>query len=170
MAQATHLTRDEEIQKIHKRYADFYKIGSGLILVLIGIWIGSLLFSDGYATNVYTEILSVIATIVVLDQINQWRDTQRLQKRLLREISGQSNIRAKDAIDWMGHEKWLTTKDNIHLLKETNLREAKLQGARLDYANLQNTNLQNAKLQGANLEGAYLQGANLRRLNYKIPD
>jgi len=39
-------TRDEEIHDIHIRYADFYKIGGGLLLVLIGIAIGAWIFGN----------------------------------------------------------------------------------------------------------------------------
>lgn len=156
-------TREEEIRDIHGKYKDFYQIGGGVLLVCIGIWIGSLIFQDGYATNVYTELMSVIVTILVLDRLNDWRARNRereaLQKRLIREAGGQSNEMAKAAIDWMRDEGWLTGEDGL-LINRT-LAKAKLQGAYLKNANLKGANLDSGNLEGANLVNANLKHVNL---------
>lgn len=72
-------TRNDEIAAIHIQYADFYRIGGGLALIFIGVLIGAWLFGNnklalppdmlGYITNISTEALSVIATIVVIDRL-----------------------------------------------------------------------------------------------------
>ncbi|MEL6403873.1 MAG: pentapeptide repeat-containing protein [Chloroflexota bacterium] len=155
-------TTDIEVSNIYKEYSDFYKISGGLTLVIIGIWIGSLVFTDGYATNVYTELLGVAATIAVLDQISQWRDRQQLKKRLFREAKGQSNEIAKTAIDWMRDEGWLLLQHRTPLLRDRDLSHAQLAGTNLIEANLSDstlihTNLQNSYMQKANLANASMQ-------------
>ena len=186
MAQATHLTRDEEIQEIHRKYADFYKISGGLSLILLGIWIGSLIFGAGYGTNVYTEALSVAATIVVIDQLNRRRAREERKAELFRQAKSRSNDFAVDALrqiqdngwweDLLKHypgvnENYRTDLFQVQWaggvplarvdLQEADLSQANLQGAKLREANLQNANLIYANLQGASLRQANLQQANL---------
>jgi len=156
-------------------------------VLVIGIFIGAYIFPqkvEDYSVNLYTEVISVIFTIVVLDQINEYRDTQRLKRRLVREAGSRANNTAVSAIDWMRHEGWLTGESG--LLKGADLHDAKLANANLYEANLEDANLlhanlykanlaesnltravlyeanlTNADLRGANLEGAYLAGTNL---------
>ncbi|MEM9951763.1 MAG: pentapeptide repeat-containing protein [Chloroflexota bacterium] len=158
--------RRDDIQSIHQQYLPFYNIGGGLALILIGIWIGSLIFTSGYFTNVYTEALSVIATIVVLDRLNDWREERRLKARLRREATSRDNSTALNAIDWLRAENWLTLDNREHLLREQKLSRANLQDAYLYQADLENCNfykstLRDADISKANLRGAYLHNANL---------
>ena len=117
--------RQTEIRTIHHRFAQVYKIGGGLFLVLIGVWIGSLLFTEGYATNIYTEMLSIFVTILVLDRLNEWRNTQQLKRQLTREASSRDNSTALNAVDWLRAEKWLTIDDDSPLLMRAKLSRAK---------------------------------------------
>jgi hypothetical protein len=117
-------SRDAEIRAIHQKYAGFYQIGGMLTFVLIGVWLGALLFSDGYASDVYTEILGVVVLIVVLDRINLWRDNQRVRMRLKREAGSQSNEIARVALDWIRAEGWLSGENGL-------LKNASLDGANL---------------------------------------
>jgi hypothetical protein len=159
---------------IYKRYTDYFGIAGAVIFVLLGVIMGALLFQDGYATNLYTEAISVVITITVLDRINDRRSRERatelLKKRLFRESKGQSNEMAKAAIDWMRDEKWLTVEDEVALLKGLNMEIANLEEANLLSANLQHTNFRMANLQSAiltqaNLQQATLAEANLREAN-----
>lgn len=159
------MTREQEIQQIHHRYADFYRIGGGLMLVLLGVWIGSILFRDGYATNLYTEALSVVVTILVLDQINQWRETQRTKSRLVREAGSRSNEVAIAAVEWLRAEHWLSGKTG--LLKNAHLWSANLANSNLQEANLENAYMREANLENATAQSANFKGANLRRANLK---
>lgn len=143
-------TRDDERKEIWKQYGDFYPISGGIILVIIGIWLGSILFSDGYGTNLYTEGMGVLVTILVLDRINQWRDRQALKKRLVREAGSRSNEVAISAIEWLRAEDWLIGKNSL-------LKEAHLWSAKLD----------NANMNDANLEGVYLRDASLRHVSFR---
>jgi uncharacterized protein YjbI with pentapeptide repeats len=163
-----------KLWNIYTRYTDYFGIFGAVVFVLIGIGIGAWLFRDGYATNLYTEAISVVVTITVLDRMNDRRSRERatemLKKRLFREAKGQSNEMAKAAIDWIRDEKWLTIEDEVALLKGKNLEIANLEEANLLSANLQHTNLRQANLQRAiltqaNLQQATLAEANLREAN-----
>ena len=155
--------RQTEIRKIHRRFTQFYKIGGGLFLVLIGVWIGSLLFSDGYSTSIYTEMLSIFVTILVLDRLNEWRNTQQLKKQLIREASSRDNSTALNAVDWLRAEKWLTIDDESPLLTRAKLSRASLENAYLYEAHLKNTNLYKCNLSYADLSKANLVDSFLHR-------
>lgn len=159
------ITQDNRTDTIHRQYAYFYNIGGGLVLILIGIWIGSLIFNAGYFTNVYTEALSVIATIVVLDRLSDWRDVRRLKGRLMREACSRDNSTALNAIDWLRSEKWLTVSDDETLMSCQKMARANLESAYLYEANLERVNFYKANLTKADLSKANLQDAYLHRAN-----
>lgn len=152
MAQPTP-DRRTEIRMVQRRFTEFYKIGGGLLLVLVGVWIGSLLFTEGYSTNIYTEMLSIFVTILVIDRLNEWRNIQQLKKQLTREASSRDNSTALNAIDWLRAEKWLTIDDDS-LLMGTKLSRANLENAYLYEANLKNSNLYKCDLSHADLSRA----------------
>ena len=68
MAQVT-MPRNKKVDVVHRQYEYFYKIGGGISLVLIGLWVGTFLFGIevGYATKVFIGLLCVLATIFVFD-------------------------------------------------------------------------------------------------------
>jgi len=167
--------KDKEIKAVWEKYAWFYPFLGGLLLLGIGFWLGMNWFAGddgglGYVTNLYTELLSIGVTIVVLDRINQYRERQNLKKRLVAEAGSRSQTTAVSAVDWLRREGWLEGDDG--LLKDIDLRGANLAGVDLSRANLEGTNLWGtnlegvnvgfAKLEGADLRGAKLEGANLR--------
>ncbi|MEM9954889.1 MAG: pentapeptide repeat-containing protein [Chloroflexota bacterium] len=120
-------------------------IGIGLVLVII--WIGSMLFTDeGYATNVFTEAVSVIATIFIIDRINQWRDERRLRNELFEQLRSPSTSPAVNALERLRREGWLPDKYFIGV-------------------NLNNANWQDADINGMNFEDSILKGINL---NYVV--
>ncbi len=152
-----------EIKDIYRRFAEVYKIGSGVLLVLIGVWIGSFLFKDGYATNVYTEMLSIVVTVLVLDRLNEWRSVQQRKQTLIREAGSRDNSTALNAVDWLRAEKWLTLDDESPLLKDKKLSRANLENAYLYEADFYKTNLYKANLIYADLSKACLRSAFLHR-------
>lgn len=162
MAQTT-FTRNQEIHMIHRRFAEFYKIGGGILLVVIGIVIGSFLFGEGYSTNVYTEMLSIVVTILVLDRLSERRDTLQLKRRLIREASSRDNSTALNAIDWLRAEGWLTIYDDNRLLHQKKLSRAYLENAYLYQAHLEDTNMYKVNLSHADLSKANLKDAFLHR-------
>jgi hypothetical protein len=161
----------ESGSRFWRKNGEFSFIISGMILVMIGIWFGMLIFGDnifqmedhtlGYFANVFTEGMSVILTILVLDRINQWRDDQNLKKRLIREAGSRSNTVAIGALEWLRAENWL--EGDGGLLQNANLWGANLQNANLEKANLNEANLRDAQLQSATFVQASLQKATLRR-------
>lgn len=175
MAQLT--SREHEIVDLWRQYRFFYQILGGLLLVGLGVWIGSLLFSgdEGYSTNLYTEVLSIGVTVFVLDLLARHREEQRqeheLKLKLIREAASQVNDIANHAVEELRQRGWLEGEDGA--LKGANLFGANLQrvnlwgvnlaGAMLDHARLQAAVLHKALLDGASLRWANLQGAVLQR-------
>lgn len=183
--------QDDERREIYRRYAPLYNIGGGLALILIGVWIGSLIFGSGYFTNVYTEALSVIATIAVLNRLSDWREMRQRKARLCREAYSRDNSTALNAIDWLRAEEWLCLEHAEHLLagikmSRANLENAYLYGADLHAVNfykatlakadlsqsdmgetyLHRANLSHASMFGTDLRGAVLWNANLRQVKH----
>jgi len=171
--------KDKEIKAVWEKYPWFYPLLGGLLLLGIGFWLGMNWFAGddgglGYVTNLYTELLSIGITIVVLDRINQWRDERNLKKRLRWDIRSKSNDITTRAIETIRYEDWLSGRNGILRnadlygtklesadLWSANLMEAKLIGANLVGANLYDTKLELASLERANLQGANLEQANL---------
>ena len=93
-------------------------LGSAVGLA-VGVMLGAGWFADeGYWTNVYTEALSIVLTVVVIGVINEWRETERRKRDLIRRAGSRSNEIAKDAVDEMRHEGWLTGENG--LLRDVN--------------------------------------------------
>ena len=153
-------------RQIWKDYKDVYTLARRALPFIIGVVIGGFIFAsdEGYLTNLYTEIMSIIATVGILDFFYQRRDTENLKKRLVREASSRSNETAKTAIEWLRAEGWLTGEKGILQkkdLSEANLEGADVWGANLKETNLLEANLLNSVLRYANLQEVNLDGANL---------
>lgn len=155
--------RMAEINAIYRHFADVYKIGGGIVLVLIGIWIGSLLFGEGYSTNLYTEMISIFVTVLVLDRLNERRSVEQRKQTLKREACSRDNSTALNAIDWLRAEAWLTVNDETPLLRHTKLSRANLHNAYLYEADLEYTNLYKADLSHADLSRANVYDSFLHR-------
>lgn len=147
-------------------------IGLGAMLVGIGIVIGALLFGGdkGYLTNVYTEAMAILVTVVVIDSLNRRRSAlnaeRELREQLMMDSASTSNETAKNAVHQMMRRNWLRGGDGM--LKGADLFSCNLQGADLEGANLQGTdfrhaNLHSARFVRANLSDAQLSFANLQR-------
>lgn len=154
-------------RKIWKDYEAFYTLARRSLPFIAGVVIGGLIFASdpGYITNLYTEIISILATVGILNFFSERREIENLKKHLIREAGSRSNATAKSAVEWLRAEGLLT--GNYGVLQNQNLEEANLKDAPLRHANLQETNLlltnlQNADLSGANLQRAYFWGANLQ--------
>ena len=165
--------RWKQIRAIHKQYMLFYWLFGGAVVLLTLVWIGTLLFvgkeDPGYKMNLFTEGLGVFVsigiTVLIIDRLDERRSTQRLKRRLVREVGSGSNEFAKNAVSWLRAEKWL--EDDNGLLRESDLNWADLRGANLRKVNLQGAQLIEAKLHdaifhGANLQEAWLINARLR--------
>lgn len=157
------MTKQQELDNIRKKYPALYPFAIGMAILLFGIWLGAILFDGdgGYATNLYTELISIGITVVVLDQINEYRTTQKLKQRLVREAGSFANNTAVSAVDWIRHEGWLKGEDG--LLKSASLFGANLEGVNFSVANLQNANLETANLEHSRLIRTDLKGASMVR-------
>jgi len=184
----TTITRQEEIQEIHKKHRPFYELLSGTIFLVIGIAIGALWFgsqNQDYYMNLFTEGMGVIAsvgiTVLIIDRWYASRDRKHLKRRLIREAGSSSNDIAMNAIEQLGDEGWLTGDDGA--LRGMYLKGADLRRAKLHQANLQNAKLSQAILQRAildkaelhnadlfkvDLQGACLDGANLQKTDLRM--
>ena len=115
------------------------------------------------------ELLSIAATILVVNVLYQRRDTEREKRRLILQMGSPDNAFALEAVRALRSYGWLSNGS----LKEANLGKAdlrnaflvgvNLQEAFLGDANLQAADLRSARLQDAWLVGAKLQGADLRK-------
>ena len=184
--------RLKDIRDIYRDFGGFYEIGGGLLLVLLGVFIGLFVFNQtaDYSTNLYTEFLSICATVFVLDtrarRREQRRQVDELKARLLREAASAVNEPASRALEELhqrdllkGADGWLIRADlekaNLHgvkTLESANLHSANLNrailaeavlfDANLSAADLNHADLSGAMLSYANLKGAYLGNANLQ--------
>lgn len=137
-------TGKQQTRSIYKEYNDFYRIAGGLALVIFGVWIGSLIFSDGYTSNIYTEVLSIFAIVLVLDQINQWRDRENLKRRLWNEVHSPAYQIAVTALEYLRRENWL----GINPFENANLERVCWNGAFIGHLSFRNANLRNGRLIG----------------------
>lgn len=158
--------RMEEITAIWQEYRFVLSLMLGAALVLVGIWIGANWFGgsnpaiqDGYLTNLYTELLGVIVTVVIINQLANWRENERLKQQLIRQAGSSAHGIAVGAVDELRANDWLSGEKG--LLKGANLGKANLNSVKLTNANLTNALLHEANLAEANLWDADLIGANL---------
>lgn len=141
------------------------------LLVLLGIGIGWLLFSDkqGYLANIFSEALGAVGTFLVLDWWIRRRDerqqTEELKHKLVREMGSPVNATAINATREIRERRWHHGEGSILKgvkLALANLQEAELEGFDLEGTILVFANLRQAHLNGANLSGTHLFGADLR--------
>ena len=126
--------RWEEIQQIHHDNHSLYQMLGGVLLVAIGLVIGNILFSgdEGYATNLFTEALSLGATVFVLNLLAKQREERTLKKRLIQQLGSSFNIIALTALEELWSRGWLQDGS----LRGVDLSRADLRGADLGKANL----------------------------------
>ena len=71
----------------------------------------------GYLMNTFTEIigfvLGVAITVIIVDRRAERRETERLKQDLVRRAGGRSNESAKEAIDYLRYQEWLTGEDGL---------------------------------------------------------
>ncbi len=201
-------TRHDEIKAIHVKYVDVYRISGGLFVILMFVIIGGWIFGQNvfgfnsdslsYITSVVTEILGIVGTVIIIDQLNRRRMAQEQKLAILEQAKSRSNAMAMDAVNKIQQEEWwddllsyyLDASGKIELTQvqwtggvqldavdlhgakmwHANLEEARLREANLQGAKLIATNLQGAKLKEANLEQASLRDANLQTADLQQAD
>lgn len=178
-----------EIRTIQKEHISFYQFLGGGILVLIGIFIGGILFGSerpiintdnllGYATNLYTEGVSIIVTVVILNRLAARRAEKEKIEELVRQVRSGSNDFARFAINELREkgllegEKGVLHSNNLSRadLRGIDLSEVNLDGANFVRANLENTNLLDSTLRRALMWDAILIRANVSRVDLSYAD
>ncbi|MEM6529008.1 MAG: pentapeptide repeat-containing protein [Chloroflexota bacterium] len=149
-----------------QRIADDY--GTAALVVGVLLVFGLLPFGAdfmGYSTNIYTELISVALTILVLDRRAQQREMKRQrEERIARIIRG---MRSTDDNEGL---RAAEQAEEIGILTDGTLSEVNLERANLSRASLWGANLSRADLREVNLSGAYLWGANLSRADLQGAD
>ncbi|MEM6339236.1 MAG: pentapeptide repeat-containing protein, partial [Pseudomonadota bacterium] len=121
-----------------------------------------------FFTNIVSELLGIIFSVLFLDQLINLRMRKTELKQLTEQLGSKYNPFAKDAARRLSLNEWGIDDDKKlnHLdLSDANLREAQLQYFNLRFSNLACTNLKNADLSNSNLEGVSFEGANLQGCN-----
>lgn len=166
--------REQEFNS--QNYRDFFRIGGGLSFFVLGLAAGALFFGAdmfSYITNLYTEGMGVVFTVLVLNYLADRRAKREreadLKVRLVREAGSPDNATALNAVREIRGRSWLAGRDG--LLKNAYLIRADLSGAELMGANLEgvifsDTNLEGADFECVNLQDTYFRGANLKGVNF----
>ncbi len=164
----------ERGKDIWKQHAWFYRLLRGFVLVGIGVLIGHAIYAkaeqqEAYWINVFTSVLGIAATVLILDELNRKRLEDEYKRQLVDDAASTSNEIAKNGVHQLRRKEWLIGDNGLLVgedLQSANLKEALLLDANLQHANLldaklQKANLLNAKLQNASLYGAKLDDARL---------
>lgn len=180
------LSRNEEIQQIHKDYPSTYRIVTSIFFILLGVLLGPTILNttEGYNTNIYTEIISIAVTVLILDYLQERRDNRNrikdLQEQLVRDAGSPVNDIARNAIHNLRKRGWLGGDYSFELMKSAVPTDSVLVGKNLGLANLKRVNLGFANLSWSNFfhtnlseinapssiwNGATMHGANLSGAN-----
>jgi len=118
---------------------------------------------------VATELLSVVGTVIVVDQLNRRRATQERKLELFDQVKSRSNDIAMDALEKIQRMDWWDEMQGYYghddkqvILHNVQWSRVDLQCVNLSKMNLEEANLENANLKGANLVDANLESANLK--------
>ena len=148
--------RQLELQKINEKYYPHgYRIIFGMLLVVALALVGNAFVTDrdGYGVNLFTEVLSILVTVFVLDTLAEIRAEKQLKAQLIREMGALDKGIVNRAIRELKAHNW-------H-------RDGSLRGVMLAGAQLSGEDLTGADLEGAMLGGADLTGASLEDINLK---
>lgn len=175
--------RQNEILDIWKQNGMTYRILFGLMLVGLGILLGASAFKSevaSYFTNLYTETMSIVVTVFILDLINRHRNEQQrireLRDELSRQLGSGVNVQAKLATEELRYYGWLDdgTLHGLDLrranLERLNLIKASMREAKFDGADMRNVQLHDGQLQDTTLRRADLRGAVLYETNLENAD
>lgn len=110
--------------------------------------------------SLYSELIGILGTIIIVDRLNAHRTERALQEDLIAQVGSHSNEFALYAIERLRKRGWLIGKRGR--LSRLMLERANLRNVDLRRANLFRTQFIDASLQGALLNGADLREAQFR--------
>lgn len=154
------------LQNIRKIWANnqWLLVIMGWVLGLLTIpFIANMIEIWDFIGDLVPEAVGILFTVFILDRLNEQRELEQLQNRLVREASGQANEASKLACDWMQFEGWLT--GEASLLKGDKIWRANMVGVNLSSANLLKTDFYRSDLTGANLYKIDARNANFAYAN-----
>jgi|GEM_PF-3033731 hypothetical protein len=170
--------RRREQERIRREYPDLYYVVVRVAVVVLVAGFGFLLISDHleYRTNLFTEGVSILTTVLIIDFLAKRREQERYKRDLLYRMGSEVNNEALRAVDELRRNKWLQSDllNGISLVRadlsgaplwHANLVEADLMDATLINATLIGAKLTRATLWGADFRGAQLSGAHLNEVN-----
>lgn len=105
-----------------------------------------------FLVNLAPELAGIVIGVVLIDALNNWRQTDQLKAQLIRQMGSHIKDVAIPAVKELEHHAWLY---------DGSLKEANLIGANLEGVDLSGANLEGVDLTGSNLERAYLNRAHL---------
>ena len=159
-------------RNIHHEYADDSRVLGVVGLVLVGL----VIFSGdrlSYSMNAYTELLSIIVTVVVVDRLATRRAEQQRKAELIAQMASKNNAVAVGAATLMKHLGWGFCEDDSlnHIdlvganLEQTSFVDVNLKGAYLSWAYLSQTSFERANLENADFIHAILKKASFGNAN-----
>lgn len=163
------------IQNIWKEYVVEYRLIFIVFFLLIGLWAfgrnGLNLLPDmlGYVTNVFTELLSIVATVLVLDRIYARRQADQELTRLKALLGSNESVVTKIAVAELSARGWLFDGSlSGTSISNSNLQKADMTGVDLSKSQLFLVNLSESTLQSANLHKIEWVFVNLSNSNLKV--
>jgi uncharacterized protein YjbI with pentapeptide repeats len=117
--------------------------------------------------NLSAELFSIAITVLVIDVIYEWRNTEREKKDLIQRMGSPDSAFAREAVRTLRGRGWIGdgTLRNADLrgadLSEADLHGADLRGAILHRADLAEVDLSKADLRGASLRLTEMREADL---------
>lgn len=162
------------------------------LYLLVGVYIGALLFDgggvastdSGYAVNLWTEVLGIAVTVVIINRLSQ-RQADEERKRLLQvmlkstepsvAILAFAELDARNSLDYLGQANIpgvpLQYRNLAHVpIYLANLSNADHQRLDVSYAYGWEVNFSKASLVAANFRYAHLGGADFTNADLGIAD
>lgn len=160
--------RWKTIRTVRKTHYLASQLAGALLILGLGILIGSQWFGgEAYQANMFTEVLSIVVTVAILDTLNRYRSEKRsereYQDQLVLRLGSADYMTTHIALRQLRDHGWLTGKASV--VQRTNLFRAELRGADLWGGNFAHTVFEGANLQGASFRQADLTSADLRNVN-----
>jgi hypothetical protein len=147
------------------------KFGLALLLLALVIALFSNFSLRDLSSNLFTELVSIAITVLVIDVMYQHRTAELERKTLILQMGSPNNAIAREAVRLLRLKGWLSGLEKLSLrhanLEDAELYEANLHGADLSFANLKRADLRAANLSRARLVNTDLTSAACKGTSFK---